>query len=374
MKRYTTIINLHICPDDKFYKGFIKNQHRFAPDTVNTYFIVNNSGSSPPKSNAENVYFLTPREIMRRIKENHPKINQVVFHALPALFRRKFLPAVPEQVLMTWIFYGYEYYHRRSVIREYLGTATRAYYDSPQNPYYYRLKFQRILDKLRREEDQYIKDLQRIDRFAHWNPAEYQMIWDRYDLAQMEYTPFAMGQQVHQNVPNLLHRDLLLGHSEALTVNHLDGIEALSEELIAGYDRVIIPFSYGANKRYEALVRKAARNKMGKKALFLHRFMNRSSYFNILSRVKLAWMPQKRGMGGGNLLYCLRNHIPVVSSEESVMYRYYTEQGFRVFSMTDHQHTAPFLQDDEKKRNQELLGQIFGLDKIAEQYRRLLRE
>lgn len=366
-------MNLHLCIDDKFHQGFIRHQKTYAPDSHNDYYVVGTARrkqGTPEDQEVTRISIAGMKKILR--SSDMKRYRQVLFHSLPSRFRKHLLPFIPTGIPVTWIFYGYEYYHRRAVIREYLGTATRAYYDSMQNPQYYQLKFQRLLDILRREDDQYQKDLQRIDRFAHWNPAEYHMIRDRYDLTHMEYAQFAMGQKIHQNVPDLRHRDLLFGHSGAVTVNHLDGIKALSEELIAGYDRIIIPFSYGSNKRYEALVRKTARNKMGDKALFLHRFLNRQSYFNVLSRVKLAWMPQMRGMGGGNLLYCLQNHIPIVLPEESGFYRYYTGQGFRVFSMTDHQHKAPVLHDEEKRRNQELLYQNFGLDTIAEQYRRLV--
>lgn len=366
-------ISLHICPDDKFHHAFIRNQKTHAPDTDNEYYVISEGKTLRTSTENTSVKMLSMAEMKKILKVSEfKKYHQVVFHSLPGRFRKHLLPYIPEGIRITWIFYGYEYYHRRDVIGTFLLPETLAYYNSWQNPNFIRLKSQEWLDRFRKEANRYQKNLQRINRFAHWNREEYELIRDQYQLHQIEYVPFSMGSEIHQLVPDHGHRYLLLGHSGAFTVNHLDGMEALDQEFIDSFDRILIPFSYGANKAYEDKVRKAAEEKMGSKVLFLNQFMDRTSYFNLLSRVKSAWMPQLRGMGGGNILFCLKNNIPVVLPQKSMMYAYYTNKGFKVFAMDVEPLPEMALDKNEKKNNQEKLNAIFGQDTLAKQYRNLL--
>jgi len=188
----------------------------------------------------------------------------------------------------------------------------------------------------------------------------------------MEFVPFSMGSPIHLVVPDCSNNYLLLGHSGALTVNHLDGIQKVDHQLLERYDRVIIPVSYGASKTYRAKVDKVARDKLGDKAIIIDKFIERTSYFNLLSRVKLAWMPQLRGMAGGNALFCLRNNIPIVMPENSIMYKYFKAHGVHVFSMDHINFEKPMLSELQIRQNQATLDRLFGEQVIRMQYQNLL--
>lgn len=366
---------LHILPDEKFYTAFIHNQEKYAPNNKNDYFLIHDGGTiqnPPQKSQVKILTIDNMRKIL--INSSSQDYHQVIFHSLPGRFRKLLLRIIPPGIKITWIFYGYEYYHRRNTIEEYLGPFTRAYYNSWNNPNILRIKALRLLDQLRNENNGYKKDLQRIHRFAHWNHSEYEVIRVQYQLDSMEYEPFSMGSKIHEVVPDHDHRYLLLGHSGALTVNHLDGINALSKKFMDGFDRILIPFSYGGDKSYEIKVRKAAEAKMGDNVILLNRLMDRISYFNLLSRVNAAWMPQLRGMGGGNILFCLKNNIPLFFWKDSVMYQYYTDKGFHVFAIDDIDSTPPELTPDQKQNNQSNLTKYFGEQTINDQYQRLLHQ
>lgn len=193
------------------------------------------------------------------------------------------------------------------------------------------------------------------------------MIREGYKLGDIEYHPFSMGLPVHHLVLEPEYQYMLLGHSGALTVNHLDGLEDLPISLVEKFDRIIIPLSYGAGNSYQNTVKRAAREKLGHKALFLERYMDRTTYFNLLSRVKLAWMPQIRGMGGGNVLFCLKNNIPIVFKQQSIMYQYFAGQGFQVFSSEEVHSQIPILSLKQKVHNQKLLDRHFGAKVIQQQ-------
>lgn len=306
------------------------------------------------------------------LSPDFPNCHQVIFHSLPTLYRKKFLPLIPAHIPVTWIFYGYEYYHRRFIIEKYMDPLSRSYYRSWANPHILGQWAHRIFDHLRGETKQYKLDLKRINRFAHWNPAEYQKIRDRFNLKKFEYVPFSMGLPVHHLVSDPEYRYLLLGHSGALTVNHLDGLEDLPVSLVEKFDRIIIPLSYGAGNSYQNTVKRAARVKLGDKALILEKYMDRATYFNLLSRVKLAWMPQMRSMGGGNVLFCFKNNIPIVFRQHSIMYQFFAGHGFQVFSSEEVHSEIPILSLKQKVHNQKLLDRHFGANVIQQQYQNLL--
>lgn len=306
------------------------------------------------------------------LSPDFPNCHQVIFHSLPTLYRKKFLPLIPAHIPVTWIFYGYEYYHRRDTIETYLDPLTRSYYQSWANPHYLRQWAHRMVDRIRNESTQYKLDLQRINRFAHWNPAEYQMIRERYNLNDMDFLPFAMGLPVHHLVSDPGYSYLLCGHSGALTVNHLDGLEDLPMALVERFDRIIIPLSYGAANSYQNKVKRAAQEKLGDKAMILEKYMDRVTYFNLLSRVKLAWMPQMRSMGGGNILFCFKNDIPIVFRQQSIMYQFFTGLGFQIFCSEEVHSEIPILSLKQKEHNQKLLDRHFGANVIQQQYQNLL--
>lgn len=181
-------MNLHLSIDDKFYNAFIRNQKTHAPDTDNEYYVIREGKALTSSPENTSMKMLSIAEMKKVLKaSDFQKYPQVLFHSMPGRFRKHLLPYIPKGTRITWIFYGHEYYHRREVIRDYLGPATRTYYDSRQNPHFLRLILQRILDKVRNEENQYKNDLQRINRFAHWNREEYELIRDQYQLDKMEY-------------------------------------------------------------------------------------------------------------------------------------------------------------------------------------------
>src|SRR5690606_34396309 len=110
------------------------------------------------------------------LRHDFSDCHQVIFHSLPTQFRKNLLFLIPRHIQVTWIFYGYEYYHRRDTIEKYLRSLTRSFYLSWSNPHFLHQCAHRIVDRLRREATRYQQDLQQIKRFAHWNPGEYQII------------------------------------------------------------------------------------------------------------------------------------------------------------------------------------------------------
>src|SRR5690606_26156747 len=249
---------------------------------------------------------------------------------------------------------------------------TRSFYLSWSNSHFLHQCAHRIVDRLRREATRYQQDLQQIKRFAHWNPGEYQIIQARFNLVDLEYIPFSMGLPIHQHVSDPEYRYMLLGDSGALTVNQLDGLEDLPLALIEKFDRIIIPLSYGAGKMYQKKVKLAARKKLRDKAIFLEKYMDRNAYFNLLCRVKLAWMPQMRGMGGGNILYFLKNHIPIVFPKDSELYQYFVNQGFQVYNSAELLTEIPELSDTQRKENQKIMQNLFEVNVVKLQYQNLL--
>lgn len=366
-------MNLHITTGDKFLQGFISNQKQYVPVSENLYYHVQNRSISEHCFTDQQIKVLTLPSLQEQlISLQNANCKHVIFHSLPTHFQKYLLPLIRKDILITWIFYGYEYYHRRNIIEEYLQPRTKSYYRSFRNPNLFQMKVLHFLDFIEDADINYQNDLGRINRFAHWNIEEYKLIKDRFGLYQMEFVPFSMGARGHLIVPDCRSNYLLLGHSGAITVNHLDGLQALKHQLLESFDRVIIPMSYGANKSYKARIEEAARNKLGDKAIVIDKFIDRDSYFNLLSRVKLAWMPQLRGMAGGNALFCLRNNIPIVMPEKSIMFKYFKAHGVHVFSMDHIICEKPMLSEFQMRQNQAALDRLFGKQVIRKQYQDLL--
>src|SRR5690606_34790640 len=275
---YSIIMNLHICTHDKFLSSFIRTRARFASESVNQYYVVSNRTNDLCDFSHQAVKYVSLTELKQKISFYGDKeCEQVIFHSLPSHFRKHLLHQIPQNIPVTWIFFGYEYYHRRDVLVEYLSPQTRNYYKSGSNANLIRIQCLRLLDYIKSERKRFKNDLKRITRFAHWNHDEYELIKSRLGLYEMEFVPFSMGSPIHLVVPDCSNNYLLLGHSGALTVNHLDGIQKVDHQLLERYDRVIIPVSYGASKTYRAKVDKVARDKLGDKAIIIDKFIERTS-------------------------------------------------------------------------------------------------
>lgn len=128
--------NIHFCQKNKFIFSFIHIQKSFASYTKNKYYLIGELDKFSDEFLSDNVNIITLKELKLLLTRlDFTNCHQVILHSLPNIFRKHILPLIPAHILVTWIFYGYEYYHRRNTIENYLGTRTRSYYQSWSNPH-----------------------------------------------------------------------------------------------------------------------------------------------------------------------------------------------------------------------------------------------
>ena len=101
--------------------------------------------------------------------------------------------------------------------------------------------------------------------------------------------------------------------------NHLDALKFLysRSEKDAGHKTLIMPLSYGGSDKYVSEVKTLGGRLFGKDIVCLEGFLSKDDYFNLLAECEAALFFNIRSQAAGNIIWFLKNDIPVFMLPES---------------------------------------------------------
>ncbi len=331
MKKRITIVNF--VTDDKFTDGVIEYNERFSPDdVVHLYVFVSDSplGHFALIKNAAAITQLTTESVITFLRENHA--DAVLLHSLYSL-PLHITPQIPSEICVIWSSWGYDLYcmmensglininlfqpKTRDVLR--LSTACEA--NGAANEFYQ-------------------KAVLRVDYLSTVLLEEYDMIpsLSYFHAKQLHYTyitPKEVETYQKASISTNAGENILVGNSGAPTNNHLDIFEKLSE-LDLGERRIYCPLSYaGYPLEYKKEVLEQGKRLFGDNFIPFLEFMDKETYFSMISSCKYAFFGHLRQQALGNIREMYIKGCNVFFYKESPMYMHFKARGFCVMSIQD---------------------------------------
>jgi len=363
---------LHISADAKFIDMGLVPFDLLYPKKNHLILVTNNKKVKHVKYKTQKT--ISKKEANKINSDNDiwTGVDIVIFHSL---FIKNI--KIPKNIKSIWIGFGFDYYDLIFKNKsELLTKKTNSIKKSLETP---KSKIKSIIKKitLRNIKNKRSKNkiMERIDIFCPVLENEYTLInWEIKNPPKlMDWNYGSMEDNWDLKIKEYSHeKNILIGNSATFSCNHIDGIDLiLKNKKITS--KLIIPLSYG-NKNYSIKVKEYVKNNYPGKSIFLDDFLEFDKYMEILSSCKFAVMPHKRQQGLGNILSLLSLGAKVFLDEKNPLYFFLKNKGFSVFTLADIEKTT-FLQElsfEKKKKNKDLLYEIWGKNSILEKTKKLI--
>jgi hypothetical protein len=217
--------------------------------------------------------------------------------------------------------------------------------------------------------------IKRVDYFSAPIPEDYQLL--KSALGQQFRAEYA--QLNYGSVEGVFVRggcgagggDILLGNSATATNNHLEMLEKLSL-IDLGNRKVLAPLSYGSPE-YGDEIEKHGRRLLGRNFFPIRNYMPLDEYNQLITSCSIVIMNHRRQQALGNIGAMLCRGAKVFLDEDNVVYQFFKRKGAYVFSVNEivERGIEAFasLSDSEKKRNIEVINEVWGHDIVIENAR-----
>ena len=213
--------------------------------------------------------------------------------------------------------------------------------------------------------------ISRIDLCSTVIETEY-LALKRLSFFKAEYFPFKYVSKDDSSAQCLPFNGncILVGNSRDPSNNHLDVLHYLKQVGIS--NTIIIPLSYGEPKTLEVL-----REKYGtcKTMIFLTDYLCRKDYFRMIQRCKVAIFGHIRQQALGNINQCLLQGSKVFFFKDSIVYKFYKEQGVKVFSIErdlNRNSINSVLSVGDISRNREIINRLWNYNTVKERVKESL--
>lgn len=375
---------VHCVSDDKFINGVIevfdyfqgenKNHYVFFPEVKQTskykYLKYSNKVSVANRATALSYIHSIPCDVL-------------ILHNLSS-FPIEYLRHIRSSIKVVWFAWGYDLYSRFKGHKSFIPielylplTKNVIQGDLLEQLKQFAKRTRWFLMGYKNKVEESVK---RVDYFSGVIPWEYEMMKKNkfFKAEKVEFTYFNMNPYATEATKTILKergQNILIGNSAGSTNNHIDIIKQLSYIDIKDR-RVIIPLSYGGNKRYIKKVINYGSNLWSKNLIPLNTFIPLSDYQEIIRSCGYAVYGLNRQQALGNILMALWNGLVVFMSKTSPLYHHLVYLGFKLFTtQEDLQLIAEGYQLNHKEiiENREVLLQYYSQDicfnKIANFYK-----
>lgn len=325
--------------------------------------------------NSEKVDNVLEEEFLSYIERK--SYNAVIVHGLSAL-TPKLIANIPQPTKVGWVAWGYDIYqpifgHNSLIPVSHIYHKKTRIYRLHNLFFLLRNELHRCVIRYRNS-NSFEDAIERFDYFSGIIPEEYQLIKDNKkntffkakaalfsyaDLTQPIkidnlYQPFSTG------------NNILVGNSADDTNNHFDIIHLLSRFNLEG-KKIIFPLSYAGKETYVMAVVSYGKKKLGDSFVPIKEYMKYAQYLELINSAGYSIYYIERQQALGNIVLSIWNGNMVFLSETSVMYPYFKNRGYYIFSI---QHDLfrieknEFLTEEQKRKNRELLLDFCSLEAI----------
>ncbi len=372
---------VHLVTDDKFLNHFfIPNLKRFVGLEGHSFLLHYNGNSplNPVKDPAVQVEYVTTAEIypaLFAIKGT----RKVIIHCLTD-HMRKAVASIPKGVEVIAIVYGYEWYkYVNNGAWDLYQPKTKAFLTSPVT-----VKPPSILKpltwlKYKNWQGLIKKSFNRIDKIAHYLPAEYELFKRNVDFTAclLDFNLGVLDQTLDlvslgSGFPDAVN--ILLCNSAALTNNHLDCMHAIDKSSLSPKAKIYCPLSYpDVSKAYIDEVVRVGQDLFGAQFIPLLDFMPAVKYNEILESCGIILMNQYRSQGGASVFSAMYRGSCLYLSRTNPFYSFFENEGAIIFDIENEAiDLGRILTQKEKEQNREVLRFMFSDEKVKSRYINLL--
>lgn len=328
---------LHICADEKFIDGTI-SMFVSLKEVFSVFYVFTSHKDKKVflVKNPNIITFSSFDEIPSITNENSPDL--VMLHAL-------FIPyhiALKINHPIIWSTWGSDIYsdikdpikkifhislykfHTRTLLRNSIKKNNYCFFHSLKK-----------MIHLHNEQRRYVRIVKKTSYFSTVLPEEFEKIKQKYPKAK--YCPFhyfsdPASQETSETKVSFVSNRILLGNSNDPTNNHYDILKKLNS--LQTPLEIIIPFSYpNNNTTYKERLIEVSSLFKNLKITFLHNFLDRNKYFDLLNSCGNAIFGHLRQQAIGNVLFCLATGKKVFFYDNSILSNHYHNQGYTIFSI-----------------------------------------
>lgn len=191
------------------------------------------------------------------------------------------------------------------------------------------------------------KMLERVDYIFTPLPIEYEML--KKKVKYLKAKPFRLYPSSIIKYSPVHHNEVgggLFDHSAMLTNNHLDLLHALKKIDLSGR-KIYVPLNYG-DKRVRDEMKKHC-NFCNSETIFIENPLSFNEYKELVSNCTHALFGAIRQCALGNIYLCFQLGVKVFFFKDSILYRFFKEEGYIVFlldNLTQDSIQSPLTEEE----------------------------
>ncbi len=373
-----TICN--IVPDEKFIDGAIECLNLYA-DKWDTQWIVCKNVSNELRyiqSYKDIIIKMSEDKILDYIVDN--QFDAVILHGFGEL-SPSIIAKIPLDIKVFWFGWGYDIYNypiQLPFLKWNLYKPKTKKFITP--PLYKRVSrwVSNMIFFLLLKGRSYKKALRRIDYFAGIMSFEYDLLKQNLNfrakkvafgyLSLAELNAIEVDEKYNGN-------NILIGNSAALTNNHLDLLDYMTN-IDLNDKKIILPLSYAGPRNYVEKVVESYKESFGNNVIALTDFMPKVEYNEYIKSCSAAVFFMERQQAMANINTALKYGCKVFLSEKNPVYPFYKDLGISIFSVehdfTNKNLSTP-LSDIEIEKNRAVLKNIRGYNAYIEKLNTIYR-
>lgn len=380
----------HIATDEKFI-GTAVNIFEDAYPNKNTFYI---TSPKPWVYIKDNEIFkpLTKKKWFNFLFTHRYELKAydlVIFHGLPTAW---LLPMLLVENNYVWLGWGYDYYSRtfdNGLLQDSLVLSqTKAYTKniSGQRHTEGALKnffsFKKQINRIIGSKIVYKIAMRNLKVFSPVLPQEYELVKSKYGLGKKtKYSPWNYGTLEENFTKNIdlenisSANSILLGNSATSTNNHFEALDLLSN--IGSARKICLPLSYG-DMEYAKSVKSYIENnpKLEGQCQILDSFLELEEYNAIINDCGFVIMNHVRQQALGNIVSMMYRGAKVFLREESILFKYFKEQGVYIYSIQELESDPKLIEDHltntQIEHNRNILRSTWSKDIILQRTKELV--
>ncbi len=311
-----------------------------------------------------------------------PAIRSVTFYPfdfIAAAFLKELKKPQPE-IIVGWVFWGYEYYQRQDNIEVNFDGFSLSYYKR-NNSFYNHIKgavlcnIKKILFIPVFNKQELNNGYCLVNKFYSFLPQDFKNVFQNINNNTCAYYPisFLSINEMKDKIEwGEITDEIMIGHAATPTLNHAEILDMLY--LIPFSGKLFIPMEYG-EQQYRKELKNKANILFGARAEFLEKRLEMGAYYKRLSQTGFAVFNFRWQESLGNIVFLIWNGAKIFLKQESSVYRQFVAWGLHVFTI-DHQlnkeNITELLTMEKRQENRIIIEKLFSEHKIREYWERLL--
>lgn len=315
----------------------------------NQIFFIGDSLTEKSRNDNNLVFFQNSKTAINEIVSHCNNSDIVILYDLDTL-KSRIANKIRKEIVVIWRFFGYELYSKMPQFA--LSKLTVQALRNNDVKAVIHKKFSNIHRKIFKEFNEkfieqrlFKKAIKRTNYFFGLMESEYQLLKSAWPiLPQFLQHPYDMKfneLQTDETEKNFV----IVGNSRSVYNNHLEILEIIKAADGKGNHTFLVPFNYGGENRYTALVKSEA-GKL-KQVKLLEDFLPLEDYRKFFDKAVAFVLNGERQMAMGNIFESLEKNLKIYLNGNGMIASFLKDEGFKIFTISD-------FADDLNKNNLKL--------------------